>query len=282
MTRSTTLCAAALLLLAAACLGAPLLAMALGVDPFTVEPSRIYEGPSATHWLGTDELGRDVLLRLLYGGRVSLTVALVAAASSILIGGSIGLVSGYFGGALDAALMRITEATMALPRLPLMILLLGVDLGELGLGALQRWGGSMFELVLIVVLFGWTTAARLARASAQQIRGQPYVTAARALGASHWRVLLRHVLPNAATPLIVAATLDVGHIVLYESVLSYLGLGVQPPTPSWGAMLRDGMTYLHTAPLLLLVPGALTFATVAAVNVLGDGLRDRLDPRLQE
>jgi len=270
MTRSARVAAAALAGLAVACVIAPLL---LSGDPHTVDPANTYAGPSAAHWLGTDDLGRDVLVRLFLGGRVSLAVALVGALASVLLGGVVGAVSGYFGGVIDAALSRLTEAMMALPRLPLMIVLLAIDLGSWA-----RIGGGLLPLIVIVVLFGWTSAARLARASAQQLRDRPFVLAARGLGASHARILWRHILPNAAAPLIVVATIDVGHVVLYESVLSYLGLGIQPPSASWGAMLHEGMTYLHTAPMLLIAPGLLTFATVVAVNVLGDGLREALDP----
>lgn len=262
--------AAFLLVLAALCFLAP-------VDPFTLDTAHVYQGPTLAHWLGTDDLGRDVLARLLYGGRVSLMVGVIGAVTSIVLGGAVGLTSGYFGGSIDAITTRIIEGVMSLPRLPLMIVMLAIDFDKLGLP-----DNSTLKLILIIVLFGWTSPARLARGAAQQIREQPYIEAARAVGASDARILWRHVLPNAAAPLIVAATIDVGQIILYENVLSFLGLGVQPPTPSWGALLQNGMTYLHTAPALLIMPGLLAFATVAAVSSVGDGLRAALDPRTRD
>ena len=268
--------------LALLCFGAPVLSAVTGLDPYAIAPGKTYLGPGAGHWLGTDDLGRDVLIRLLYGGRISLTVGLVAAAASIVIGGAVGLLAGYVGGVVDALLMRLTEAMMSVPRLPLMIMLLAVDLDKLVPGLDVRLGasGAVIKVIAIVVLFGWMSAARIARASAIELSQRSFVLAARATGATPARIVIRHILPNAVAPLIVAATLDVGQIIIAESVLSYLGIGVQPPMPSWGAMLKNGMSYLYSAPVLLIVPGVLTFATVTAVNFVGDGLRDALDPRV--
>lgn len=279
--RSATFALAAFAAILGVSLGAPIVAAILGVDPYQPHPEAVYAAPSAAHLLGTDDLGRDVLARLLYGGRISLTVALVSAAASLILGSAIGVAAGYYGAWLDVVLMRLTEATMALPRLPLMILLSAVDLDKLffGLEATRGSGASVVKLIAIIVLFGWTTAARLARASTLQLREMEFVAAARALGASDRRIIFHHIIPNALAPIIVAATLDLGELIVYESVLSFLGLGVQPPIPSWGAMLSRGMTYLYSAPLLLILPGLLTFVTVALAGLIGDALRDALDPR---
>jgi peptide/nickel transport system permease protein len=261
--------------LLSAAYAAPVWSWAFGLDPYAIDFAAVYRSPSAAHWLGTDDLGRDVLARLFYGARISLTVGLIAAFATTALGGTIGLVSGWLGGAADALLMRIAEAAMSLPRLPFLILLLAIDPRKLGLDALHGPGAAMARIALVVVLLGWTNAARLARASALQARERGYVEAARALGFPAPRILFGHVLPNAAGPLGVAAALEVGQVIVYESVLSFLGLGIQPPEPSWGAMLRDGMTHLHHAPILTIIPGLMTLATVASINVLAGAL----DPR---
>ena len=228
--------------------------------------------------LGTDELGRDVLVRLLAGGRVSLAVGVSGALLAAAIGTLVGLVAGYAGGGADAFLMRCTDAVISLPLLPLLIVLAAVDLGKLGLDASGE-AVSVLRIVLIVALFGWTTPARLVRASMLSLRTREFVRAAEALGAGPARILRRHILPNAAGPLIVATALAIGNVILVESVLSYLGLGVQPPLPSWGNMLTGAQELLFEAPLLALWPGLLIFATVLAFNLLGDRLEAALDPR---
>ncbi|MCK6551377.1 ABC transporter permease [Myxococcota bacterium] len=256
---------------------APLVTALLGVDPYTPDPSAVYAGPSAAHLLGTDELGRDVLARLLYGGRLSLTLAIGATAIAVGIGAVIGLVAGWAGGLADRALMGLTNAMLAVPRLPLMLILAAIDPRAVGLelGA----AASVVEVLVIVVAFGWMSAARLARASALELRGRDFVTAARALGASELHILRVHVAPHAASPLLVLAVVEAAEVVVYESVLSFLGLGVQPPVPSWGTMLAGGFTYLHTAPQLLVLPGLLTFAAVAVLGLAADGLGARLARR---
>jgi len=273
--------AALLAALALAALLAPLAETLLGHDPGAVDLLARLEPPSAVHPLGTDELGRDVLLRLLHGGRVSLAVGVAGALLAALIGAAVGLAAGYAGGGLDAFLMRATDAVIALPLLPLLIVLAAVDPAKLGLptGLAEGAAGSAGRIVLIAALFGWTTTARLVRASVLRLRRQDFVTAARALGAGPWRVATRHLLPNAATPLVVATTLAVGQIILAESVLSFLGLGVRPPAPSWGNMLTGAQELLFEAPLLAVWPGLLIFLTVAACNLLGDGLQEALEPR---
>jgi peptide/nickel transport system permease protein len=261
-------------------MAAPLVGSMLGLDAETVDLLARLEPPSAAHPLGTDELGRDVLLRLLYAGRISLAVGVIGALLAALIGATLGLVAGYAGGGLDALLMRVTDAVIALPLLPVLIVLAAVDPAKLGLPAAfgQGAGGSIGRIVLIVALFGWTTTARLVRASVLSLRRRDFITAARALGLGPVRIALRHLLPNAATPLIVATTLAVGNIILAESVLSFLGLGVQPPVPSWGNMLTGAQELLFEAPRLAVWPGLLIFLTVAACNLLGDALRTALEP----
>jgi peptide/nickel transport system permease protein len=240
--------------------------------------------PSAEHPLGTDELGRDLAVRLLYGGRVSLAVGLSAAVFAAVIGTSLGLLAGYFGGRLDAFLMRFTDGVIALPLLPLLIVLAAIDLEKLGIPAelAQSEDVSLYRIIVIVALFGWTTVARLVRAEALRIRSREFVTAARSMGAGPWRIMAVHILPNAVSPIIVATTLSMGNIILFESVLSFLGLGIQPPVASWGNMLTNAQELIWNAPMLAVWPGLAIFVTVIAFNFLGDGLQDALDPRAVE
>jgi peptide/nickel transport system permease protein len=273
----------ALVLLALASSAAPLLASLLGHDPNAVDLLDRFAGPSAAHPLGTDELGRDLLLRLLYGGQVSLFVGLVGALAAALLGTVIGLTAGYAGGRTDALLMRLTDAVIALPLLPLLIVLAAVDLGKLGVPAAvaHSEGASLYRILLIVALVGWTTVARLVRGAALSVRERDYVRAAVALGAGPLRIMGRHVLPNVVSPIIVATTLSVGNVILMESVLSFLGLGIQPPLPSWGNMLTNAQELIWQAPALAIYPGLLIFVTVIAFNFLGDGLQDAMDPRAE-
>ncbi len=270
-----------LLGLVAAALAAPLVAMALGLDANAVDLLDRFGPPSAAHPLGTDELGRDVLLRLLYGGRVSLAVGLLGALAAALIGTVIGLLAGYAGGRTDAALMRLTDAVIALPLLPLLIVLAALDYSKLGLpgGLMRSEQGSLYVILMIVALVGWTTVARLVRGATLSVREHDFVRAARALGAGPAWIMGRHILPNVLSPIIVATTLSVGNIVLTESVLSFLGLGIQPPLPSWGNMLTNAQDTIWQAPALAIWPGLMIFVTVIAFNFLGDGLQDALDPR---
>lgn len=281
---AAALSAATLFAIVLACLCAPLIASLLAVDPEAVDLLARLEPPSAAHPLGTDELGRDLLLRLLYGGRISLLVGLGGALATALIGTVIGIISGYIGGALDRFLMRLTDAVIALPLLPLLIVLAAVDLAKLGLPADLASGAaaSVVRIIVIVALFGWTTVARLARAATLSLREREYVLAARALGASDARIMLRHILPAVASPVVVATTLSIGNVILAESVLSFLGLGVQPPLASWGTMLTHAQDLIFEAPGLALWPGLAIFITVLAFNLLGDGLQDALDPRRRE
>jgi peptide/nickel transport system permease protein len=273
-----------LLALAAAAAAAPWVEARLGVDAEAVDWFAASQPPSAAHPLGTDELGRDLLVRLLYGGRVSLLVGLVTAVAAAAIGTAIGLVAGYFGGRPDDLLMRLTDGVIALPLLPLLIVLAAVDLTKLPIP--EAWaraeGADLYRIVAIIALVGWTTVARLVRGAALRVRQQEYVRAAVALGAGSGRIMAVHVLPNVASPIVVATTLSAGSIILLESVLSFLGLGIQPPTPSWGNMLTNAQELIWSAPHLAVYPGLLIFVTVIAFNFLGDGLQDALDPRATE
>jgi len=270
-----------LLLLAAGALAAPLVEELLGVDANRADLFGRYEAPSSAHPLGKDELGRDLLVRLLYGGRISLGVGLVAALAAMAIGSLLGVVAGYFGGYLDALLMRLADSILALPLLPLLIVLAAVDLRKLGLppAVVQSEMTSFWQIVVLIALFGWTTVARLVRGSVMSLKRREFIRAAEALGARPWRIMLRHLLPNTVTPILVATTLSVGNVILLESVLSFLGLGIQPPLPSWGNMLSGAQETLWAAPRLAIWPGVLIFATVISFNFLGDALQDALDPR---
>ncbi len=259
-------------------LAGPLVEAWLGIDGAAVDLLARLEPPSAAHPLGTDDLGRDVLARLLQGGRVSLAVGLAGALLAAAIGTVIGLLAGYLGGAVDALLMRLTDMVISLPLLPLLIVLAAIDLGKLGLPAQGELAGVV-RIVVLVALFGWTTTARLVRASVLSLRTREFVKAAQALGAGPAGILARHILPNASGPLIVATTLSIGNVILVESVLSFLGLGVQPPVASWGNMLTGAQELLFEAPRLALWPGMLIFLSVLAFNLLGDGLQTYLDPK---
>jgi peptide/nickel transport system permease protein len=270
-----------LILLALAALAAPLVERALGINANAADLLLRLEPPSAAHPLGTDELGRDLLCRLLYGGRISLAVGLVAAVFSAIIGTAVGLIAGYAGGAVDRVLMRINDAVIALPLLPLLIVLAAIDLEKLGLppAITQSEHVSLYRIVVIITLFGWNTVARLVRAETLALRQREFVRAAVALGTTPRGIMWRHILPNAVSPIIVATTLSIGHIILFESTLSFLGLGIQPPTASWGNMLTNAQEVIWSAPELAVWPGLLIFLTVMAFNFLGDGLQDALDPR---
>ena len=270
-----------LLLLALASLAAPLAAAWLGHDPNAVDLFNRFAPPSALHPLGTDELGRDLLLRLLYGGRISLFVGLVGALAAAGIGTLIGLVAGYVGGRTDALLMRLTDAVIALPLLPLLIVLAAVDLAKLGVppGDRPLRGGQPLAHPAD------RRPGRLDHGRAAGARHHALGARARLRargsrqGAGPLRIMLRHVLPNVVSPIIVATTLSVGNVILTESVLSFLGLGIQPPLPSWGNMLTNAQELIWQAPALAIWPGMLIFVTVIAFNFLGDGLQDAMDPR---
>lgn len=232
------------------------------------------QGPSAAHRLGTDELGRDILSRLIYGARISLTVALLVETLVVSIGVTVGLIAGYFGGWLESLLMRLTDVLLAFPDVLLAILLLGT----LGAAAAKP------ELSLLLVVFslgvtGWPPLARLVRGQVLSLRKREFVEAAIAMGASNSRIVLRHILPNLLSPIIVAVTVDAAGVILSEATLSFLGIGIQRPFPSWGRMINDALEYYRSQPRLLIAPALCLSLTVMALNFLGDGLRDALDPR---
>ncbi len=269
-----------LLLLVAMAL-ATLIAPLILPEPDALDLAARFAEPSWDHLLGTDELGRDLASRLLHGGRISLTVAAITALLAALIGTVIGLLAGYHGGMLDAALMRLTDGIMSLPLLPLLIVLAAADPEKLGIDPdmAASEGFAVARLSIIIACVGWTTVARLVRASTLSTRTRDYVRAAVATGASPSRVMLRHVLPNIASPIVVATTLSVGHIILIESALSFLGLGIRPPLASWGNMLTGAMDVVWSTPSLAIWPGAAILLTVLAFNLLGDGLQRVFDPK---
>jgi ABC-type dipeptide/oligopeptide/nickel transport system permease subunit len=227
-------------------------------------------GPSPGHWFGTDELGRDTWVRIMYGGRVSLAVGLTVGISTVFLGGILGILAGYVGGVLDNVLMRIVDTIYTIPRIVLLLVLSKVA------------GPGLLNIIIILVALEWTNAARLARGAVLSYREQEFVLAAQCLGASRWRVMLRHLLPNSLAPLIVAATLDAGAAIRAETTLSFLGLGIQPPTPSWGNLLTNASTNIFIAPLQVFLPGLFIFFALMSFNLLGDALRDALDPRLAQ
>jgi len=272
---------AVLCCLAVLCFSAGWIESLRGIDSNMADLSLQYLPPSAAYWLGTDELGRDIFLRLLYGGQISLTVALLAGLAAGSIGTLVGMTAGYAGGRTDALLMRLTDLLISLPALPLLIILAAMDLEKLGVSAefAQSKYASLYKISILIALMGWTTLARLARARTMVLRQSDFVRAAHALGVSHARILLRHILPNILNTVSVAVTLAVGHIILMESVLSFLGLGIQPPLPSWGNMLSHAQDQMWDQPRQMIYPGALIFITVLCFNFTGDKLQDRFDPR---
>lgn len=237
------------------------------VDPTVQDLDRRLEGPSREHWLGLDELGRDILSRLLYGARISVAVGLVVVLLATLIGTLVGSVAGYAGGRTDAVLMRLTDVFLAFPGILLAIALVAV------------LGPALRHVVFALVAIGWVGAARLVRGQVLQIKQREFVLAARAAGLGPVRTVLVHILPNVLPVLVVQASLGVAGIILAEASLSFLGLGIQPPSPSWGAMINAGRSHLLDAPHLALFPGLAILVTVMGLNFLGDSLVDALDPR---
>jgi peptide/nickel transport system permease protein len=266
MARKLALCT--LLLLTLACFSVPLLAKLLHIEPLQVSLAHRYDVASGNHFLGRDELGRDVLLRLLQGGAVSLLVAAVTTTFTLMIGTLIGLCAGYFGGRTDQVLMRLTDAVIAMPLLPLLIVLAAVDTRALGLSSGGM--GEGVKLVLILSLVGWTTVARLVRSEALSLRAQDFVRAAIALGSSAPRLLYRHILPNIRHTLGTAAALTFIKVLLLEAGLSFLGMGILPPNPTLGNLLMNAQYDLQTAPHLAIYPGVMLTVIVLCLLVLSD------------
>ncbi|MEM1953265.1 MAG: ABC transporter permease [Candidatus Caldarchaeum sp.] len=238
-------------------------------DPNKQELIRRLEGPSQTNLLGLDEFGRDILSRIIHGARVSLQVGLGVVLLAMLIGTVVGLVAGYYGGVIDLVLMRITEVFLAFPGLVLSI------------GIMAVIGPGIANIVLALATVYWPQYARVIRSQVLTIKNMDFLLAAKTIGSSDMRLLLKHILPNSVPPVIVLTTLGIGAAILAEAGLSFLGLGVNPPTPSWGSMIASGRDYILQAPHLLVFPGLVITITVLAFNLLGDGLRDALDPRLK-
>lgn len=251
-------------------LGAILTPILVPRSPTATDFSVLQQGPSAEHWFGTDHLGRDIFARVFYGARVSLTAGLISVMMAVVLGGIIGLIAGFYRGWIDDVLMRLTDAMLAFPFLVFAIALAAV------------LGPSLQNTMLAIGVVTTPVFARLIRGQVLAERPRDYVQAAVALGGSDSRIIVRHLLPNILGPLIVQVSLSMASAVLAEATLSFLGLGVQPPTPSWGSMLNDARGYLSQAPYMAMFPGLAIFVAVLAFNLIGDGLRDALDPRLKK
>lgn len=239
-------------------------------SPYDLDVAAMLQGPSATHWLGTDELGRDTLSRAIYAARISMQVAFIAAGVGLVCGTLIGVTAAYFGGLVDLVLMRLMELLFSFPAILLAVVLMA-SLGTSILNAMIAIG--------IVFIPGFS---RLARAATEVVLREQYVESARALGMSHTRILLREILPNIIAPLLVEAAVAFSYAILLESALSFLGLGAQPPEPSWGNMLNTGRGFMAQSAMLSLAPGLAIFLTVLGFNFIGDGLRDALDPHMKD
>lgn len=223
--------------------------------------------PSAEHWFGNDDIGRDILSRLIYGTRIALIVGLGATSIAVTIGVLVGATAGFFGGKVDFLLSRLVDALMAFPILALLLTLSSI------------FGPSLRNVVIVIGVTFWASYARVIRAEVLSLRERDYVLAARASGATNRRIILRHIVPNAIGPVIILASLAIGSVIIFESALSFLGMGIQRPTPSWGTMLSDGREYIRNYPHIAIAPGLAIAFTVLAFNLIGDGLRDALDPR---
>ena len=265
--KAALLASALLLLLIAVSLAAPWLAP---YDPYKVNMDSLSAPPSLAHWLGTDAAGRDVLSRMLYGGRVSLPVGLLASIISVVIGTILGLASGFWGKSVDFWLMRFVDVIMTIPSLIIIITLVSII------------GSSIYNIILVLGLLGWTGICRLVRGQTLSVRESDFVLAAHSVGVPSWRIIFRHILPNVMAPAIVAGTFALAANILAEAGLSFLGVGVQPPIPTWGNMLNEAqkLYILESQPWLWVPPGAVITVIVLAINYIGDALRDILDPRL--
>jgi len=260
-------------------MGVLILAVLLaGISPYDPQKSDLrsrFQPPSLMHPMGTDALGRDLLTRVLYGGRISLLVGFSVVIIALLIGIPIGAIAGYFGGWVDNVLMRITDTALALPSL-LVLILLSAILREQDAPLLEK--NPVLTIAGVIGLLSWMFVARLVRATYLSIREMDFVIAARTLGASDFRIIVHHILPNAVGPIIVENTLEIGYAILEESGLSFLGFGIQPPTPSWGNLLSNAQEHMTKHPWMAIFPGMMIFLAVISINYIGDGLRDAFDP----
>ncbi len=247
-------------------------------DPEKINLDAMLEPPSVKHLMGTDELGRDLLTRILYGGRVSLSIGVMAMALAVIVGAIVGGVAGFYGGWVDNVLMRFTDMMLAFPQL-FVLIILALALRDIPIEALRGTAfASVFSIVLVIAVLAWMRVARVIRATFLSLKEKEFIEAARCCGVSNVRIMARHLLPNAMSPVIVAATFRVATSIITESGLSYLGFGVQPPTPTWGNMLKNAQTQMTRAPWTAIFPGLMIFIAVIAINFIGDGLRDALDP----
>jgi peptide/nickel transport system permease protein len=236
---------------------------------FRPDPLSINQPPDTGHWFGTDQVGRDIFARIIYGGQISLAIGLLAMVVSITVGVLFGSVSGYFGGMVDATIMRFTDAMLSIPGI-FLIIALTVFLGA-----------TLPTIILSIGFLNWMIIARVMRALFLSLKEQDFVMAAHCLGVKNVRIMWGHILPNAIAPVVVTATLTVGEAILTETAISYLGLGIQPPTPSWGNMLKNAQDLIWSAPWLAIFPGVMIFVTILCINFMGDALRDALDPHMQ-
>lgn len=292
---------AVITILAACYLLAPLLSH-LGFDATTQDLTQRFAGPSGNAILGTDQLGRDLLMRILEGGQISLLVALLATALTVTFGVIYGGIAGYVGGKTETIMMRIVDGLLAMPFLIIVILfreLISAKVEIYSRNFLKFYAktfdpspealsgmvdtilrfSNLIPLIFAIAAFGWLTMGRIVRSSAASLRRQEFVEAARSLGLPHRRILFRHILPNMLGPVIIYATLTIPSFILYEATLSFIGLGIEPPNSSWGILIKEGANFLETKPLILLYPAFLFSLTLFAFNFLGDGLRDALDPK---
>lgn len=244
-------------------------------DPNKLSTTERLQGPSASHWLGTDDVGRDVLSRVLYGGRISLLIGFSATLVALLIGTLIGALAGYFGGLLDNALMRLVDVFLSFPSLFILIVLATVIRTN---KHLREYSGSIWPIVIVIGGLSWMGLARIVRATFLSIREKEFVEAARSVGAGNARIMFRHILPGAMGPIIVQGTLLIAATIITESGLSYLGFGIQPPTATWGTLLDDAQPHMKNLPMFAIAPGMMIFFTVMSINYFGDGMRDAFDP----
>lgn len=268
-----------LLVLSVIAIAAPLLSTYVTHhDPGSTDLSNTFSGIARQHWLGTDELGRDTLTRLIYGARVSLQVGFLAVALYILIGASIGMLAGFYSGILDDLLMRFVDIVLAVPAVLLLILIASLLPLPLGPITLRH---DPTTLAAVIAIISWGSTARLVRGEVLSLKNRDYILATRSIGATNFRIMARHLLPNVLPVMIVVASLGVGFVILLEAALDFIGLGVQPPTPSWGNMLLNSQSYFYHSQLLVWAPGISIFITVLAANIFGNAVRDAFDPRLR-